>query len=82
MVPSISNPMDLFCNNNGPIAQAKEPRSRQRSKHISRRFNLVKRPTLLKAQAFRRVSFDMVSEPSLARGPWFKSPLCSLFLIC
>ena len=27
VVPSISNPMDLFCDNNGAIAQAKEPRS-------------------------------------------------------
>ena len=27
VVPSISNPVDLFCDNNGAIAQAKEPRS-------------------------------------------------------
>ena len=27
VVPSISNPMDLFCDDNGAIAQAKEPRS-------------------------------------------------------
>ena len=41
VVPSISNPMDLFCDNNGAIAQAKEPRSHQRSKHILRRFHLI-----------------------------------------
>ena len=40
-VSSISNPVDLFCDNNGAIAQVKEPRSHQRSKHILRRFHLI-----------------------------------------
>ena len=38
MVPSIVNPVPLYCDNNGAIAQAKEPRSHQRSKHILRRY--------------------------------------------
>ena len=42
VVPSISNPMDVFCDNNGAIVQAKEPRSHQRSKHILRRFHLIR----------------------------------------
>ena len=42
MVPSISNSLDLFCDNNGAIAQAKEPRSHKRSKHILRRFHLIR----------------------------------------
>ena len=42
VVPSISNPVDLYCDNNGAIAQAKEPRSHQRSKHILRRFHLIR----------------------------------------
>ena len=29
VVPSITNPMDVYCDNNGSIAQAKEPRSHQ-----------------------------------------------------
>ncbi|KAK8705149.1 hypothetical protein V6N13_048757 [Hibiscus sabdariffa] len=41
VVPSISDAMELYCDNNGAIAQAKEPRSHQRSKHILRRFNLI-----------------------------------------
>ena len=41
VVPSILNPVDLFCDNNGAITQAKEPRSHQRSKHILRRFHLI-----------------------------------------
>ena len=27
VVPSITNPVDVYCDNNGAIAQAKEPRS-------------------------------------------------------
>ena len=42
VVPSILNPVDLFCDNNGAIAQAKEPISHQRSKHILRRFHLIR----------------------------------------
>ena len=39
VVPSIANPIALYCDNNGAIAQAKEPRSHQRSKHILRKFH-------------------------------------------
>ena len=34
--------MNLYCDNNGAIAQAKEPRSYQRSKHILRRYHLIR----------------------------------------
>ncbi|KAK9025215.1 hypothetical protein V6N11_065111 [Hibiscus sabdariffa] len=42
VIPSISDVVDLYCDNNGSIAQAKEPRSHQRSKHILRRFHLIR----------------------------------------
>ncbi|PKI72040.1 hypothetical protein CRG98_007586 [Punica granatum] len=42
VVPSIADPVDLHCDNNGAIAQAKELRSHQRSKHILRRFHLIR----------------------------------------
>ena len=41
VVPSISELILLLCDNNGAIAQAKEPRSHQKSKHILRRFHLI-----------------------------------------
>ena len=41
VVPNITNPVDVYCDNNRAIAQAKEPRSHQRSKHILRRFHLI-----------------------------------------
>lgn len=42
VVPSITNPVEIYCDNNGAIAQAKEPRSHQRSKHILRRYHLLR----------------------------------------
>ena len=42
VVPSITNLMDVYCDNNGAIAQAKEPMSHQQSKHILRRFHLIR----------------------------------------
>ena len=42
VMPSVSRPIELLCDNNGAIAQAREPRSHQRSKHILRRFHLIK----------------------------------------
>ena len=42
VVPSIVDPIELHCDNNGAIAQAKEPRSHQKSKHILRRYHLIR----------------------------------------
>ncbi|KAK8690248.1 hypothetical protein V6N13_088949 [Hibiscus sabdariffa] len=42
VVPSITDAMELYCDNNGAIAQTKEPRSHQRSKHILRRLHLIR----------------------------------------
>ncbi|WVZ81432.1 LOW QUALITY PROTEIN: hypothetical protein U9M48_028809 [Paspalum notatum var. saurae] len=42
VVPSASCPLDLYCDNMGAIAQAKEPRSHQKSKHILRQYHLIR----------------------------------------
>ncbi|KAL0430660.1 UNVERIFIED_CONTAM: Retrovirus-related Pol polyprotein from transposon RE2 [Sesamum radiatum] len=42
VVPSIAEPVVIFCDNNGAIAQAKEPRYHHRSKHILRRDHLLR----------------------------------------
>ena len=42
VIPSITNPVDVYCDNNGVIAQAKELRLHQRSKHILRLFHLIR----------------------------------------
>ncbi|KAL0439742.1 UNVERIFIED_CONTAM: Retrovirus-related Pol polyprotein from transposon TNT 1-94 [Sesamum latifolium] len=42
IVPSITEPVVIFCDNNEAIAQAKELRSHHRSKHILRRYHLLR----------------------------------------
>ncbi|KAL0313396.1 UNVERIFIED_CONTAM: Retrovirus-related Pol polyprotein from transposon TNT 1-94 [Sesamum radiatum] len=42
VVPSIVEPVVIFCDNNGAIAQAKELRSHHRSKHILRRYHRLR----------------------------------------
>ncbi|XP_074318418.1 secreted RxLR effector protein 161-like [Silene latifolia] len=42
VISSISSPIDVYCDNNSAIAQAKEPRSYQKSKHIERRYHLIR----------------------------------------
>ncbi|KAL0394410.1 UNVERIFIED_CONTAM: Retrovirus-related Pol polyprotein from transposon RE2 [Sesamum latifolium] len=42
VVPTIAEPLVIFCDNNGAIAQAKELRSHHRSKHILRHYHLLR----------------------------------------
>jgi hypothetical protein len=39
--PNASSPLNLYCDNNGAIAQAKEPRNHQKSKHVLWKFLLI-----------------------------------------
>ncbi|XP_071695682.1 secreted RxLR effector protein 161-like [Rutidosis leptorrhynchoides] len=42
VMPSIEDPIEIFCDNNGAIAQAKEPRSHHSTKRILRRFHYIR----------------------------------------
>ena len=42
VVPCIVHPILLYCDNKGAITQAKEPRSHQRSKHVLKRYHLIR----------------------------------------
>ena len=42
VVPSIVDLIPLYCDNNGDIAQEKEPRSHQRSKHVLKKYHLIR----------------------------------------
>ncbi|PKI65303.1 hypothetical protein CRG98_014341 [Punica granatum] len=42
VVPSISSLVELYCDNTGVIAQAKEPMSHQKSKHIERSYHIIR----------------------------------------
>ena len=41
VVQGTSNPLDVYCDNNGAIAQAKEPRQHQLNKHILMQYHLI-----------------------------------------
>ena len=41
VVPSAEDPMEIYCDNSGVVAQAREPRSHQKSKHIERRYHKI-----------------------------------------
>jgi hypothetical protein len=40
--PDASSPLNLHCDNNGAIAQAKEPRNHQKNKHVLQKFHLIR----------------------------------------
>ena len=42
VAPSLKHPVPLYCDSTGAIAQAKEPRAHQRTKHILRCYHLVR----------------------------------------
>src|ERR1041384_1651521 len=39
VVPSAEDPMEIYCDNSGAVAQAREPRSHQKTKHMERRYH-------------------------------------------
>src|SRR3954468_22300926 len=41
VIPNASGPINLFCDNTGAIALAKEPRFHKKTRHIKRRFNSI-----------------------------------------
>jgi hypothetical protein len=40
--PDASSPLNLHCDNNGAITQAKEPSNHQKNKHVLRKFHLIR----------------------------------------
>ena len=42
VIPSMQSVITLYCNNNEAVANAKEPRSHKRGKHIERKYNLIR----------------------------------------
>ena len=42
VVPSALDPMVIYCDNNGSIGNAKEPRSHKNSKHIKHHFHSIR----------------------------------------
>jgi hypothetical protein len=40
--PNASSPLNLYCDNNGAIVQAKETRNHQKNKHVLWKFHLIR----------------------------------------
>jgi hypothetical protein len=58
VVPSVVNPIHLYCDNNGAIAQLKELRSHQQSKHVLRRYLLIREITDRKDTKIKNIPTD------------------------
>ncbi|KAM2008549.1 hypothetical protein ACFX16_003427 [Malus domestica] len=64
VVPTITSPVTLYCDNSGAIAQAKEPRAHQKNKHFDRRFNIIRRYDAEgKVNILKVASADNVADP-------------------
>ena len=42
VIEKVVDPMILYCENSGAVAQAKEPRNHRKGKHIERKYHLVR----------------------------------------
>ncbi|KAJ9547257.1 hypothetical protein OSB04_019800 [Centaurea solstitialis] len=42
VVASISRPVDIYCDNSGAVAQAKEPREHHKSRHVLRKYHRIR----------------------------------------
>ena len=42
VVPSITDPIEIFCDNEGAVALAKEPRAHKRTRHILRKYHFIR----------------------------------------
>ena len=42
VVPDMENPLTLYCDNSGAVANSKEPRSHKKGKHIERKYHLIR----------------------------------------
>ena len=42
MIPSANQPITLYCDNSGAVAQSKEPRYHKKQKHIERKYHLIR----------------------------------------
>ena len=63
VVPSSSEPVKLYCDNNIAIAQAKEPRSHKKSKHVLRKYHLLREIMMRGDVAVSRVTtYDNVPD--------------------
>ena len=42
IIPTAADPLDLYCDNNGAIIHAREPKSSNKSRHVLRKFHMIR----------------------------------------
>lgn len=68
VVPSSREPVNLYCDNNAAITQSKEPRLHNKSKHVLRKYHLLREIVMRGDVAVSRVATeDNVTDP-LTKG--------------
>ena len=64
VVPSANSAIKVYCDNNGAVAQAKEPRSTNRNKHVPRKYHLIRELVARGGVSIERVpTEDNVADP-------------------
>jgi hypothetical protein len=64
VVPSASDPMVIYCDNNGAIANTQEPRSHKKFKHVKRRFHSIREHVMDGDVKIYKVHMDLnVADP-------------------
>ena len=73
VVPSSNESVNLYCDNNAAIAQSKEPRSHNKSKHVLRKYHLLREIVMRGDVVVSRVATeDNVTDPLTKGLPWQK----------
>ena len=42
VIPNVSRPITLYCDNSGVVAKSKKPRYHKKQKHIERKYHLIR----------------------------------------
>jgi hypothetical protein len=64
VVPNALDPVEIYCDNSGAVAQAKEPRSHHKTRHIARKYHLIRHHVEEGLVKVRKVHTDLnVSDP-------------------
>jgi len=64
VVPSALDPVEIYCDNSGAVAQAREPSSHHKTRHIQRKYKLIRHHVEEGLVKVRKVHTDLnVSDP-------------------
>ncbi|XP_073351822.1 uncharacterized protein [Aegilops tauschii subsp. strangulata] len=64
VVPSALDPVEMYCDNSGAVAQAREPSSHHKTRHIQRKYKLIRHHVEEGLVKVRKVHTDLnVSDP-------------------